>query len=443
MNKPLILFKKSFSKITSTIAFYPSVISAIGVLLFILVTFLEDIDFIISLKDNIPWLFIKGRGEATLVVSTLAGSVISLMVFSFSMVMVVLNRASSSLSPRVLPGLISDRRHQVVLGFYLATIIYNLLMLINFAPEFVPSFGVFISLIMGITCMVLFVFFIHSISSSVKVESIIQRIFKNTLVSIKSSMLKNPQDPINFPEQGSWNFNTSISGYLKEIQDEKLMSILVKHNIKMEITEPVGFFMIKNYLYLKVYAQTKPSDEVIDQIRDNILFYTEDYVYDHYRYGFTQLSEIALKALSPGINDPGTGLKCLDLLSVLFIEKMEKWDRLYYKDKEGEPRIFFQPVSIDYLLEQNFLPIRHFGQGDLQISLKLLEVCNNLLYVDQEIGRYKESIKTVILSCIQSANTGLKNNLDRIYYNRQIEKIENHFNLGLKKLPTESEDLTD
>ncbi|MFP3759150.1 DUF2254 family protein, partial [Cupriavidus sp. SIMBA_020] len=69
--------------------------------------------------------------NARTILSTLAGSIISLTVFSFSMVMVVLNSASASLSPRVVPGLITRKSHQMVLGFYLGSIIYSIIMLIN------------------------------------------------------------------------------------------------------------------------------------------------------------------------------------------------------------------------------------------------------------------------------------------------------------------------
>ena len=110
------------------------------------------------------------------ILGTLITSIISLTVFSFSMVMVVLNGAASRLSPRVLPGLISDRRNQLILGNYLGCILFFLLMIafINKnEPDSLPAFGVLLAVLMGLGCMALFVVFIRSISQSIQVDWIV------------------------------------------------------------------------------------------------------------------------------------------------------------------------------------------------------------------------------------------------------------------------------
>ena len=136
--------------------------------------FLEHSGLTSWMEDRIPsFLLIKSWDVASSILTTMIGALISLMVFSFSMVMVLLNNAASNYSPRILPGLIADRFHQFVLGIYLGTIIYCIILVINMTPSRpdipLPGFSVLFGIAMGISCLLLFVLFIHSISESVQV----------------------------------------------------------------------------------------------------------------------------------------------------------------------------------------------------------------------------------------------------------------------------------
>ena len=123
--------KTSYIHIINSIAFYPAIIT-FGFLLFsFFIMRIEYTPFIIDLKKGLSPMLVNGIDDARLILGTIVGSIFSLMVFSFSMVMLVLNRASSTLSPRVIPGLITQKSHQIVLGVYMGTIVYSLILIIN------------------------------------------------------------------------------------------------------------------------------------------------------------------------------------------------------------------------------------------------------------------------------------------------------------------------
>lgn len=124
-------FKLFISKVTGNIAFLPSIIALGGVLFALLMIYAEERGVDQYLKEYAAWLIIEDADTARTLLSTFIGGIISLMVFSFSMVMLLLNQASSSYSPRILPGLISNRKHQYVLGFYLAVLVYCIIILLN------------------------------------------------------------------------------------------------------------------------------------------------------------------------------------------------------------------------------------------------------------------------------------------------------------------------
>ncbi|MEJ2585052.1 MAG: DUF2254 family protein, partial [Robiginitalea sp.] len=125
-----------YHAIISSIAFYPSLIATGLFLLSLGFLWLEGSTGLgKGVSSNLPFLISKDSSTVRVLLSTLIGGVISLTVFSFSMVMIVLNQASSNFSPRLLPGLISDKRNQVVLGMYIGTILFNLIILINLPAE--------------------------------------------------------------------------------------------------------------------------------------------------------------------------------------------------------------------------------------------------------------------------------------------------------------------
>ncbi len=161
-----------YHRVIGSIAFYPTLI-ALGLACLCLITIVLELTWLQPYKEQLELGVVKNAENARLILGTLVGGIISLMVFSFSMVMVVLNSAASSLSPRVIPGLISSRSHQLVLGVYLGTIIGSL-MLISTIQEGddinVPSLGVFLALFLGVICLCLFIYFIRSISLSIQVD---------------------------------------------------------------------------------------------------------------------------------------------------------------------------------------------------------------------------------------------------------------------------------
>jgi uncharacterized membrane protein len=190
----------------NSIGFYPSVLS-VGFLLFAVITMsLEYIAPVEQLKAFISVVLVDSAENARTILSTLAGSIISLTVFSFSMVMVVLNSASASLSPRVVPGLITRKSHQMVLGFYLGSIIYSIIMLINInklegGDTAIPSLGVLLSLVFGLVSLGLFVFFIHSISKAIQVDNVLNGLFSQTKREIKAIVDRQSEKPFtDFPD---------------------------------------------------------------------------------------------------------------------------------------------------------------------------------------------------------------------------------------------------
>ena len=123
--------KQLYRQVIDSIAFYPSLITfsfAVGA---ILIMWIEEYKVTTWMLENVSFLVVNNTNTARTLLSTFIGGLLSLTVFSFSMVMVALNQAAANFTPRLLPGIISNRRHQIVLGFYIGTILYCIVVLLH------------------------------------------------------------------------------------------------------------------------------------------------------------------------------------------------------------------------------------------------------------------------------------------------------------------------
>ncbi|MGK8942082.1 DUF2254 domain-containing protein [Stutzerimonas stutzeri] len=402
-----------YHRVTGSIAFYPTLI-AVGLASLCVVTIVLEMTWLQPYKEDLDLGLVKNADNARLILGTLVAGIISLMVFSFSMVMVVLNSAASSLSPRVIPGLISSRSHQVVLGVYLGTII-NSLMLISTIQEGddinVPSLGIFLALGLAVICLCLFVYFIRSISLSIQVDFILNRVYKQTLAQLRTRrrQLQDSHGPA-WPDDAQWSVvRARRSGYFKALNVTAAHDVLDEHNARMTVQVHYGFFVMPGHPLMRIDREL--DDDCTNRLLDCFDFYVEEYAHRHFFFGFKQIVEIAVRALSPGINDPGTAIKAIDMLSVLLAERMEMPDH-EVAHAQDRPRIFIRELNLHQLLQMTFGPQRRYGADDLLVLQALLQACKNLLYAAKDADTERVLLRHA-QAVVDQAAISLSGALDR------------------------------
>ncbi|MGE5943362.1 MAG: DUF2254 domain-containing protein, partial [Flavobacteriales bacterium] len=397
------------------IAFYPTILSLVGVIFGFFMYYLEDLGISKYFIEHVPWLVINNADTARTILTTFLAGVISIMVFSFSMVMLLLNQASSNFSPRVIPGIISNRRHQFILGIFNASLFYFIITLIVIKPTNdtyqLPGFSVILAIIFMAFCLSAFIYFIHSISQEIQVNRIINKIYMQVenrltyIISIEKDMFPN------FPNSDDWiTYNCKKSAYLQDFTLSNINEILKKEDVKAEILQIKGMFVLKDSPLFKV--SKKLNGESIKKIYDSCHFGTSEIVEDNYVLGFKQITEIAMKAMSPGINDPGTAINAIDYLTQLFILRMQKLDNSYYFH-EGITRIHIKTTSFRNILFYVMAMFRTYTKHDIVIVEKLFYMLKSLFNyghcVDKE---YKTAVSEEINNLYTDAMYELKNDMD-------------------------------
>jgi uncharacterized membrane protein len=193
-------FRKTYNKVINSIAFYPAIIATAFLFVSFLMLQLDYSDAGKNLKAQWQWLRIKDANTARVIVSTIAAGILSFTVFSFSMVMIVMNQAASQMSNRILESLIGNRFQQLVLGFYLGTIVYALFLISAIrdidSGIYIPALSVYLLMVLTVIDIFLFIYFLHYVTQSVKYETIIKKIHSKSLHSLREIKTSEvPEEP--------------------------------------------------------------------------------------------------------------------------------------------------------------------------------------------------------------------------------------------------------
>ncbi|MGY3053854.1 putative membrane protein [Pedobacter sp. UYEF25] len=383
MNQSLSKWIRNTSRAAvNSIAFLPACIS-VGFLLLAYVMIQFDFsDSGKAFKASLDWLSLKDASTARSICSSIAGGIISLAVFSFSMVMILLNQAASQMSNRILGNLIGNRFQQTVLGFYIGTIVYALFLLSTIRDVntgiYVPAISTYLLIALTVADIFLFIYFLHYVTQTVKFEIIIKRISKRTEVGLKDTSKPN-ELPLSFDKPANRiAIGAYRSGLFQGFDKEDMLRFCVKEDVVIELGVKIGDYVLKGNPLLFLYTKNTLQDDFFKKISQLIeISMSRDIDLDSY-YGFKQLMEIALKALSPGINDPETGVLALQSIGNLLFCKLESPSEVYVKDKDNMVRIYVRDKSFENLFEECIMPIWDYGKKDRLIQTEMINLLKQL-----------------------------------------------------------------
>lgn len=401
MNINLIKWTRiNLKKIVSSIAFYPALIALMFLLLSYLMIHIDYSELGKEIKTNARWLKLKDASTARTIISVVAAGILSLTVFSFTMVMVILNQAASQMSNRVLDRLINNGYQQFVLGFYIGTIVYSLFLLTAIRDVdtgiYVPSLSTYLLIGLAVADIFFFIYFLHFITQSIKYAVIIQRIHRQTSQNLKNSC-RLTEIPKTVALSGGEVITAPVSGIFQGCNNSALLQVAEKQNLIVSLRYPIGTYVLCNTPVATVHSHTHDlNTELLNKIRECLYIDDDQPVLDNFYYGFRQLTEVALRALSPGINDPGTATESLRAIAGLLHYRLMHHPDPVIHDKKGIARIITHELSASDIFNITVLPVWDYGKNDRIIQnemdhlLTQLQTAHNL----PEINRLHQKVKT-------------------------------------------------
>lgn len=420
------ILKKSYHRALRSIAFYPILVS-VALFLFALATLaLENSVLVLELKKANPFLFIEDDDTARTILSTLIAGILSLTVFSFTMVMVVLNQASSNFSPRLLPGLVSNKRHQLILGFYIGTLLYCTMVLIALGASQLKNNTVgsstTIAAILGVISVALFVSFIHTISSTIQIQNIVARIYRKTNKRLEACLTTQLQEETPLKEIADAGYTVIVSkkaGYFEgfdadlfdsELLDEELQLIVLPYSGE-HIWD--GSPMLKTSKALTV-AQNDAlclACTVSKDLHDG----------SHPLLGLIKLTEIAVRAMSPGINDPGTALDVVHKLGSL-LGKMCRLPAYTSVNNRNKSMVVMKTnISGAELLQTVLQPIRLYAKADSTVMTGLFRALHYLQGNSGISDMHREAVLNELEAMLEDTHNNIGNEKDKKRMLREFE----------------------
>lgn len=373
-----------YLKTIRSIAFIPAIVALVFLLLSV---FMVQFDYSQSgkaIKANAHWLTLKDASTARTIISTITGGIISLTVFSFSMVMILLNQAASQMSNRILEKLIGNRFQQIVLGFYIGTIVFALFLLSTIrdidSGVYVPAISTYLLIFFTVIDIFLFIYFLHYVTQSVKYETIIHKIFDDTQKSMqKECMMKTVSEQLS-SQVSTLTLNARKSGIYQGFMEKALLELCSKEDLIIRMEWPRGTMILVNTPVLSILNKENLSEDLQEEIMGMINIHGGQNINTNYYYGFRQLMEVGVKALSPGINDPGTAILSLQALGHLMKFRSEHHPKLEIKDEKKVCRIIPKERTLDEIFAECLYPILDYGKNDRLVIREfyhiLLLLCN-------------------------------------------------------------------
>jgi uncharacterized membrane protein len=366
--------------IIHSIAFFPVLIGLLFLLISIGLISFDYSPFGKELKSTYEFLSIKDAETARSILSAIAGGIISLTVFSFSMVMIVLNQAASNLSNRLLDNLIGNRQQQSILGIYIGTIVYAFFILTAVrdveSSLSIPSISTYFAILLTIFDIFLFIYFLHYITQSVKFNVIISRIYQETKESIiENSTEENNQKEFKLPTP-NYEVKATDTGVFEGFNIPNIKKFCEKYELKVEALLLKGTFILEGTPILKVSKEL--NEDAQKQLNNSIQLVNQESIAGNFTYGVRQLKEIAVKALSPGINDPGTANESLKAIFQLFSLYIESNPYRTICSDSGKPIVSIDQIEFDELFNENILTIWDYGKQDRSINYQLNLLVNQL-----------------------------------------------------------------
>ncbi len=391
-------FKDHWRHLVNGFWFVPLLISLLGPLLAL---FFLALDHYVGEVDR-TFLFSGGAAEASIILSTIAGALITVVALTFSITIIVLQLVSSQYTPRALRGFLQDRMTQVVAGSFFAISTYCLIVLTTLPDSssrnqsFFPAISITVAMILGSLGLVLLLIFIHHTGSVIQVTDITARIAMQTMQAMDpqyQTLISEPLEaetsaPIRtgYVEEIPARFCATHPGYIQRIVFSHLSNVLQRPGLYLYLPVCPGDFVTEETVIAEVWPAQAADMACRKAIFDSVYIERERDFFQDARFGVRQLADIALRALSPAVNDPTTAVLCIKYLQAAFehFVRCKPQPNVFHMANGASILEIRQPAFQEYL--EVFLEISHYAGGNTRVNNALLTALQKIMELAEQLN---------------------------------------------------------
>jgi uncharacterized membrane protein len=331
-------------------------------------------------------LFGVGAAGARGMLSAIAGSMMTVASLTFSLTISILATASSQYTSRVIRNFMRDRVNQVVLGYFVGLFGYCLVVLRTIRGgdegQFVPSVAVMGGLVLALLSIAVLIYFIHHIAESIQAGTILRRVTDETLRAIGQLFpahvgepVADDDGPLERPSRATGRWHPVAAegfGYVCSLDTAAVLTLAAERDAVVRMVVEVGSFVTPAGTLCEVSLPAAPDDATARRLRAAFELATARTVEQDAAFGVRQIVDIALKALSPGINDTTTGVMCVEHLAVLLESLAARPIPSRLRASDGAVRLVATGRSFDALAGLCLDQIRQSASGNTAVLTALL-----------------------------------------------------------------------
>jgi uncharacterized membrane protein len=395
------------------------------------------------------WHLYSGSGDdARNLLSTLVTSIITMSSLVFSITVVTLSLASNQFGSRLVRIYLTDVRTKLALGTFTATVVYCLLALRSvheaMTPREVPHVTVTIGLVLGMACVLILLFFLHVIARSIIADQVIRRVSEALEQQIDAlpdagadgapattSAAQPSPWPADFESRAVLLLSTD-EGYVQAVDHKTLARIAEREALLVALTFKAGDFMCRQGWLGHVLAPQALAPQVQDELRGAVAIGKRRTATQDLEFSIRHLIDIALRALSPGINDTNTALVVIDRLRGAIARLLGKRLKIDVRHP-GAWRLRFPEDHHGDVLDTAFNQIRQSATQNPAVLIRLLQAYAKLA----EHVRTPAQRDTLLRHARMAAEAGRKatGGADREADREDVEAAWKTANTSLQRAP--------
>ena len=370
--------KKALGNIKRSIWLYPVVYSVMSLLVAIFIALLDSRAWI-DIEQIVPRVFFTSTDVATTVLGAIAGSLLTMTTFTFSTTMVVLTLYSSQFSPSTVENFLANRKTMRVLGIFMGGFVYSVCSLL-FIRDMLPNHVVIsssVGVIYSMACVAYFALFVNHVGTFIQANNLINRLYAEAIQQIKE--YKNLMDTgtileeIDCEELGIVvRLKSKKTGYIQLVDHRGICNASQGIAGTVVFEKVIGQFITEGTEIFSVYSSEEINLSEGDTYRllDSVTIGIQRTELQDFSYSIQKIVEIALRAISPGVNDPNTASHCIKILGVLLsrIADLSNGYLVMDNDEKGSA-VVFEAIDFEKVLYFTFYQLVHYGREDVSVML--------------------------------------------------------------------------
>lgn len=355
----------------------------------------------------VDWVYALGIDGSRSVLTSIGGSMLGVAATAFSITIAVIATTSSTYGPRLVRNFMADRANQLVLGVLVSTFVYTLLVLRTIrsaedpANAFVPHLAVNFALVLAVADVAVVVYFIQHIAASVQVDTLVRgarRNFHSVIERWHEHGTTPGAVPTTEPSTEGEAITAGTAGYVTTVNFARLSALAEKHKVVVELVLRVGDHTLPS----EVLARLRPvgrARELAEPVRECVSIAGARSTEHDVRFAEQQLVEMAVRALSPGTNDPYTAINAIEEVAGGIVTAAAGPGPGGNGAGEDAVRVYFRPVSLEEIVDMPFDQIRPHALAQVSVLQALVDLAARIEVASEQpamSARVREHVRVLL-----------------------------------------------